>query len=89
MVWDNVLTKYYTYHIMDSRRHARWIWDKHRRVLHPPVALPTLGLGEGGAADGVVSIERSQIPNFEYWNNYKQPFVQSVQSVSLPINVSA
>lgn len=62
--------------------HTRRIWDEQRRALHPPVALPTLGLGEGGAADGVVSTERSQIHNIEYWNNYKQPSVQSVQLVS-------
>lgn len=60
------LTEERTYHIMDSRTHARRIWDEQRRALHPPVALPTLGLGEGGAADGVVSTERSQIHSFYY-----------------------
>lgn len=80
-----------TYHIMDSRAHTRRIWIEQRRALHPPVALPTLGLGEGGAADGVVSTERSQIHNFYYSNNYQQPLVQFVQLVStlLLINASA
>lgn len=66
---------------MDSRTHARRIWDEQRRSLQPPVTTPTLGLGDGGAADGVVSMERSQIHHFYYWNNYKQPLGQCVQLV--------
>lgn len=72
---------------MDSRKHARRIWDELRRALHPPVGPPTLGLGEDGAADGVISTERSEIHNFYYENNYKQPLVQLVSALLL-INVS-
>lgn len=62
---------------MDSRTHARRIWYEQRRALHPPVAPPTLGLGEGGAAEGVVSVETShKLIIFYYHNNYKQPLGQ-------------
>lgn len=93
-IWDKLdMTEDCTHHIMDSRMQASRLCDEQRRALHPPVALPTLGRGEGGAADGVVSAERSQIHIyfFYYQNNYKQPLVQFVQSVStlLLIIVSA
>lgn len=51
---------------MDSRIQARRIWDEQSMALHPPAAAPTLGLGDGGAADGVVSVEITQIQNFYY-----------------------
>ena len=44
--------------MMDSRTHARRIWDEQRKVELPAMATPTLGFAEGGAEEGVVSAER-------------------------------